>query len=148
MGWVDGLRGNIVGLDTAPFIYSIEKNPQYINTVRTFFQAVDAGEFTVVTSMLTLLEVLVIPLRKHDEQLVQQYRERLFHTKGLKTLQISEKVLESSAQIRADHPGIRTPDAIHLATAIEAKASFFLTNDAKLLNFPGIQVLVLSQLGS
>jgi predicted nucleic acid-binding protein len=98
--------------------------------------------------MLTLLEVLVVPLRKQDEQLAQAYRTGLFKTKGLTTIEISQKILELAAQVRATHSGIRTPDAIQLATAIEAKASFFLTNDAKLIGFPGIQVLLLDQLGS
>ena len=29
MAWVDLLRGKVIGLDTTPFIYFIEKHPLY-----------------------------------------------------------------------------------------------------------------------
>ena len=59
MEWVADLSGKVVGLDSAPLIYFIEEHPAYLATVRPFFEALDRGEFTVVTSMVTLLEVLV-----------------------------------------------------------------------------------------
>jgi hypothetical protein len=39
------LQREIVGLDTAPLIYFIEENPDYLNTVRPFFVSVDRGDF-------------------------------------------------------------------------------------------------------
>jgi predicted nucleic acid-binding protein len=30
MGWVDALRGNVIGLDTTPLIYFTEENPTYL----------------------------------------------------------------------------------------------------------------------
>ncbi|WP_225896572.1 type II toxin-antitoxin system VapC family toxin [Amazonocrinis nigriterrae] len=40
-------------------------------------------------------------------------------------------IAETAAQLRADS-NLRTPDAIQIATAIRAGASFFVTNDARL----------------
>jgi predicted nucleic acid-binding protein len=148
MGWVDVLRGSVVGLDTAPLIYFTEGHPQYVNIINPFFQAIKRGEFTVVTSMITLLEVLVLPLRNNDTESIKKYNELLFEMKGIRTIDISQEILVVAAQIRAAHLKVRTPDAIHLATAIEAKASFFLTNDVNLPDFPGIQTLVLNKLNS
>jgi len=59
MEWLKALRGTIVGLDTAPLIYFIEENPSYLPRVRPFFEAIDRGDIQVVTSVLTLTEVLV-----------------------------------------------------------------------------------------
>jgi hypothetical protein len=59
MGWVDDLEGQTVGLDTAPLIYFIEENLTYLPIVEPFFNAVANGKITVVTSTITLLEVLV-----------------------------------------------------------------------------------------
>jgi hypothetical protein len=70
--WISTLKGAAVGLDTMPVIYFIESNPKYIDLVRSFFQAVDRGEVTVVTSMVTLLEVLVHPVRRGDTALAEQ----------------------------------------------------------------------------
>lgn len=63
MEWLKPLRGAVVGLDTAPLIYFIEENPLYLPLVRPFFEAIDRGEFRLVTSVLTLTEVLIHPMR-------------------------------------------------------------------------------------
>jgi hypothetical protein len=42
--WIKPLLGHTVGLDTAPLIYFIEKHPQYLPTVRPFFEAVERGD--------------------------------------------------------------------------------------------------------
>jgi hypothetical protein len=38
MGWITSLLGTTVGLDTAPLIYYIEKNPKYLPVLAPFFQ--------------------------------------------------------------------------------------------------------------
>jgi hypothetical protein len=79
MEWIEALRGTVVGLDTAPLIYLIEENSTYLPLLRSFFEAVDRGEFQVVTSILTLTEVLVHPIREGDNHLADQYRQILMH---------------------------------------------------------------------
>jgi predicted nucleic acid-binding protein len=145
MGWVEGLHGKLVGLDTAPIIYYMEAKPVYVDMLDPFFQAVTRGDITVVTSLLTLLEVLVLPVRNGDKFLEQKYRKILFNIKGLKTHPISSEIIEEAIRIRASH-NVRTPDSIQMATAITAKASFFLTNDIKLPSLPGLPLLALDKL--
>ena len=145
MGWIENLRGAIVGLDTMPLIYFIEENPTYLYKIRPFFVTMDRGEFQVVTSIVTLLEVLVHPFRYGDTVLAQQYREILLNAENLTTTLLSYEIAEEAARLRAEH-NIRTPDAIQLATAIHEGASFFLTNDARLPSPPTLQVLVLDEL--
>ena len=147
MEWIAQLRGQVVGLDTAPLIYFIEQNPAYIEMMRLFFRAMERGEFKVVTSVMTLVEVLVYPLRRGDTALAQQYREILFDNERLMTLDVSQDIAEAAAQLRAEH-NLRAPDAIQMAAAIRGGASFFLTNDARLPSLPGLQVLVLEALRS
>lgn len=54
MEWVAALRGQVIGLDTAPLIYFIEEHHAYLEIVRPFFVAMDRGELSVVTSTVTL----------------------------------------------------------------------------------------------
>jgi len=54
MQWINQLQGQIVGLDTAPLIYFVEENQTYLQMVDPFFEALGRGEFTVVTSAVTL----------------------------------------------------------------------------------------------
>jgi predicted nucleic acid-binding protein len=145
MEWIETLRGAIVGLDTAPLIYFIEENPTYLPIVRRFFEAVDRCEFRVVTSVLTLTEVLIHPLRHGDHNLADQYRRILLHASQVMTVPVSEAIAEEAAQLRAKH-GLRTPDAIQLATAIRWGAASFLTNDSRLPTLTPLNILVLNQL--
>jgi hypothetical protein len=59
MEWLAQLQGQVVGLDSAPLIYFIEENPTYLEMTDALFEAMVRGEFRVVTSVVTLLEVLV-----------------------------------------------------------------------------------------
>lgn len=72
MGWVTSLENRIVSCDTAPVIYYIETNPVFISLVDPFFNALDQGKFQLVTSTITLLEVLIHPLRQGNTALAQQ----------------------------------------------------------------------------
>lgn len=145
MEWLTAFRGKVVGLDTAPVIYFIEEHPIYLPTVDPFFSALDQGDFTVVTSIMTLLEVLVHPFRRNDARLAQQYRSILLNSEKLKTLFLSQDIAEETARIRARY-NIHTPDAIQMATAIHGGAEFFLTNDNSLPSLPNLTVITLNDL--
>ena len=145
MGWVDALRGKVVGLDTTPLIYFTEPNLEYIEIVRPFFQAISNKEIEVVTSIVTLLEVLVIPKRNNDTEVAQKYRGFLLEEDNVTTYLLDQDIAEEAARIRAFYT-LRTPDAIQLATAIYAGASFFITNDTRLPSLPDLKVLTLKEI--
>ena len=145
MEWIDALRGATVGLDTGPLIYYIEEHPAHLARIRPFFEAAERGEFRVVTSFVTLIEVLVHPLREGRPELAEEYRVILLQSPALTAIPLDEGIAEEAAGLRARH-NLRTPDAIQLATAIRSGASWFLTNDAELANVSEISVLVLKQL--
>ena len=145
MEWLNQLQGQVVGLDSAPLIYFIEENPGYLEITEAFFAAMINREFRVVTSVVTLAEVLVYPLRQRNAALAQQYRDILFNQRSLNTIRITSDIAEIAAQIRADY-NLRIPDAIQMATAVNRGAAFFLTNDARLPSLPELTVLVLDQL--
>jgi predicted nucleic acid-binding protein len=145
MEWIAQLQGKVVGLDTAPLIYFMERNPKYIEMMRFFFKSFDRGDFRLVTSTVTLLEVLVYPLQQKNTILAQEYREILLNQEGLTVVELTPDIAETAAQLRATY-NLRSPDAIQMATAICEGASFFLTNDARLPCLPELTVLVLENL--
>ncbi|MGD2183321.1 type II toxin-antitoxin system VapC family toxin [Lusitaniella coriacea] len=145
MEWLVQLQGQVVGLDSAPLIYWIEENPTYLQITDSFFEALMRDEFTVITSVITLSEVLVYPLRQGNPFLAQQYRDILLNSEKIVTLEVSSRIAEIAAQLRADY-NLRTPDALQMATAISGGATFFLTNDERLPMLPNCDVLVLEDL--
>ena len=68
MGLMADLGRGPVGVDTVIFIYFIEEHPQFLPLLEPLFREVDNGRREVVTSALTLLEVLVVPYRSGDDR--------------------------------------------------------------------------------
>jgi len=147
MEWLRALSGSVIGLDTAPLIYLIEENPTYSRLSALSFESVDRGELRVFTSVMTLAEVLVRPMREGDHDLTDQYRKILLRAKNIVTLPVSEAIAERAAELRARH-GLRMPDAIQLATAMSSGATSFLTNDTRLPSLSALKMLVLNQLST
>ena len=131
-------------LDTNCFIYSVERIDPYRAVLDTLWQAVSDGQLLVITSELTLLEVLVKPLKMEDVSTATIFRIVLRHSPDVRMFPISQAVLEESARLRATH-GLKTPDALHAATAVMDNCALFLTNDPAFRRVPGLNVVVLSE---
>jgi predicted nucleic acid-binding protein len=145
VNWIEALSDKIVALDSSPLIYFIERQPVFFEQVWPFFEAVERRDFTVLTSVVTLTEVLVHPLRHGYLGRVNAYHN--FFAQYLPSIQVSPEIAETAAHLRAEY-NLRTPDAIQVATAITHKADYFLTNDARLGRIKQIEVLVLSDLSA
>ncbi|MGH2493350.1 MAG: type II toxin-antitoxin system VapC family toxin [Ktedonobacteraceae bacterium] len=131
-------------LDTNCFIYSVERIDPYRAVLDILWQAVSGGQLLVVTSELTLLEVLVKPLKMDDVTTATIFRIVLRHSPDVRMSPISQAVLEESARLRATL-GLKTPDAIHAATAVLDDCALFLTNDPAFRRVPDLNVVVLSE---
>lgn len=145
MAWVDQLRGQTVGLDTAPIIYYVEEHGSYMHKLDPFFDALELGRFQALTSTVTLVEVLTRPLRNGDFKLAGQYRGMLTLNRDFMMRPVSADIAEEAARLRASYK-LGTPDAIQLATAELGGASHFLTNDSRLSRVLELQVLILDEL--
>ena len=97
MEWIAQLQGKVVGLDTAPLIYFMEQNPNYLEMMRLFFRSFDRGDFRMVTSTVTLVEVLVHPLRQGNRILAQEYREILLNQESLTVVELTPDIAETAA---------------------------------------------------
>ena len=71
----------------------------------------DTGGFAFVTSSVTLLEVLVKPLRDNQLAIAKQYKDILTSAPNIEIFDISSGIAERAAQLRAKY-NVRTPDAI------------------------------------
>ncbi len=121
----------VVYPDTAPLIYFIEGHSTYQPILASLFDFNDKGGFSFITSTVTLLEVLVKPLREEQAGVARQYRDILTTAPGIEVIDITAAIAENAARLRARY-NLRTPDAIQLATSIGTGADYFLTNDHRL----------------
>lgn len=144
MGLTQLLGRGHVALDTAVFIYFIEEHARYLPIIEPLFAEVAQGEREIVTSALTLLEVMVVPFRAGDAALAARYEALLTRSRGLHLIAIDRDQLRAAAQLRARY-GVRTPDALQLAAALQARCSAFVTNDRRLPALPGLQIVQLDE---
>jgi predicted nucleic acid-binding protein len=134
-----------LGVEAAPFIYFAERRSGYVAKMRAVFQRVTDGEVAVVASTITLTETLAKPLREKADDLVAAYRAMLGETPGVLLQPVDSATADRAAGLRARY-NLKTPDALHVATAIEAGCDAFLTNDRDLRRVTEIRVLVLDDL--
>ena len=145
MGVKKQLLNKTLFLDTAPLIYFIEGHSRYQDKLLEIFKANDSGKIFVQTSTLTLIEVLVQPIRMNKKELAKQYEEVLTASPNIDIYEVDLPVSKRAAMLRAEH-NLKTPDAIQIDTGIEKKADFFLTNDYELKKITAIEVLVIEDL--
>ena len=143
MGLIRDLGRGPVGVDTAIFIYFIEEHPKFLSLIEPLFREVDEGRIELVTSALTLLEVLVVPYRTGDHVLATRYESILTRSRGVRMAEISRDHLRAAAQLRAV-TGLKTPDSLQLVAALAGGCTIFLTNDRELPTWSGIRILQLA----
>lgn len=145
MGLMEAVGPGPVAVDTAIFIYFAEEHPEFLSIVLPLFEAVDRGEMEIVTSEITLLEVLVAPYRAGNLPLAARYEALLTRSRGVQLVEMDRGQLRSAAQLRAVH-GARTPDALQLAAALTMHCTAFVTNDRRLPALPGLRIVQLSHI--
>ena len=144
MGSLSVPASGVVYVDTAPVIYTVERHADYEQLLLPLWAALDGGAIEVVTSELTLLETLVKPLRDGDQALAGDY-EKLLTATAVRLLPVTASVLRDAARIRAAI-NLKTPDAIHAATALAAGCVQFITNDADYRKHSSLFVVILKDI--
>ena len=135
----------LIALDTSVWIYHFEGSAAYGHAADAVLEAVSAGHVAAVASELVLLELLVAPLKKGAQDVADEIEMTLVHFPHLQLAPVTRAVLVRAAGMRA-HYGLRTPDAIMIATAIESGATLAVTNDDAWRKVNEIEVVLLSEL--
>ena len=131
-------------LDASAFIYSVELIEPYRELLEPVWRQAQGGQFTVVSSELVVLETLVRPLREGDAVVESLFRS-LFEANEVRLIAVTRSLWEEAARLRAD-TGLKTPDALHAASALQAECTLFVTNDGDFRRVQGLPVVVLDDL--
>jgi predicted nucleic acid-binding protein len=124
-------------LDSSPVIYLVQQVAPYWAALQT---RLAVSGVVCVSSELTRMECLVRPIRNGDTSLIQDF-DPFFGVQVTELVAFTAAVFRRAADIRAQF-GFKTPDALHLAAALESACDVLLTNDAQLTRCPQITVEV------
>ena len=133
--------GSRILLDSVSVVYYLERNPRYFAADAEWMERVNAGRLTAAASVLLLAEVLVPAYRARNPAAARQARAALERIPNLELVEVTAGVSDVAARLRAEH-NLRTPDALHVATALREGAGWLVTNDRRLqrVEAEGIQV--------
>jgi predicted nucleic acid-binding protein len=131
MGLRQTLKGKRVYFDANIFIYLLEGFSNLETSLEDIRESIAHQEADIFTSELTLCEVLVPTFRAEKTKLLQLYRHFIEGSGAFSLLPTSRETYIRASLFRAQF-GLKTPDAIHVASALEADCSVFLSNDKDL----------------
>ena len=129
-------------LDTSAIIYSVERNEPYFTLLAPAWRQAEAGQLVVVCSELVIAETLVRPIREGHSDLVAAFLA-VFAAPEVGLIPTTRQLWEDTARLRAE-TGLKTPDALHAATALRAGCALFVTNDTDFRRVQGLPVIVLN----
>lgn len=134
--------GQVIALDTQIFTYVLENHKIFGDSAFQIIERMERGEFTGIFASIGIIELLTGPKKRNRFSLAAEYQRRLVQYPNLIIKNLNEKNIDLASSLRAKY-NLRTPDAIHLATAIEAGANEFYTNDKQLKRVKEIKVKTL-----
>jgi predicted nucleic acid-binding protein len=130
-----------VYVDASTIIYAVERIEPYHAALEPLWQAAYQRQISLITSELTWLETLVKPLRDKNAQLETLFRSFL-SAEEMRLIPATLPIWEEAARLRG--LGLKTPDALHAATAVAVGCSLFVTNDSIFLRVEHLPVTVLN----
>lgn len=126
------------------FIYQLEANPRYLQLSDAIFSWIERPGRQAVTSTITMTELLVQPYRDHDQERADLLFVLLSNYPNLDWIAPNLEIADTAARLRAVH-GLRTPDALQAATAMQVHATAVVTNDPVFQRVGEFETAVLDQ---
>jgi predicted nucleic acid-binding protein len=144
MGQLNLPIGSNVYIDTPIFIYTLENHPDFYPLLKPLWAKFEQNEVSISCSELIITEALVSPLRGGNVNSIANCEQLMFHA-GISLIPIDRSILHSATNLRVRYR-LKTPDAIHAATARSIGCNRFITNDKGFRNIAGLPVSILSEL--
>ena len=133
-----------IAVDSNVLIYLLEATGPIADAAARIVDAIDAGETEAVLSAIGLVEILTGPARLGDAAAFEITAGAL-RDLSIRVIPLTGARAEDAAWIRGTL-GIGLEDAVHLASARDAGATVFVTNDRRLRSIPRLEVVYLDDL--
>lgn len=135
--WGGLAEGSTVLVDTAPWIYLLEDHPEFAPRFLGLFEAAQRGQLHIAITPITVAEVLTGPFKAGQTALAKRYERVLGQCRLVK---LTVPVASLAAQLRVQY-GLRLPDALQLAGAIDSGAAALVTHDRDFARVQGLPIL-------
>lgn len=129
--------GALVLVDTAPWIYLLEDHPQFAPLFLGLFEAAERGQVQLSLTTITLAEVLTGPWKHKQTALAKRYEIAL---NKYQVQPLTATIASLAAQLRIQY-GLKLPDAVQLASALDLGAAALVTHDRDFSKVKGLPVL-------
>lgn len=124
-------------VDTAPWIYLLEDHPVFAPKFAGLFEAAASGEIELSLTTVTLAEVLTGPYKTGQTALAKRYEAVL---NMYRVVPLTTSVASLAAQMRVQY-GLKLPDAVQLASALDIGAAALVTHDRDFSVVQGLPIL-------
>jgi predicted nucleic acid-binding protein len=137
VGWCGVPVGSTVLVDSAPFIYLLDGHPQFADRFAGLFEQAEACLLRIALSTVTVAEVLAGPYKAGQTLLAKRYEQALLQ---YDVIPVSAAIAVLAAQLRSRYR-LKLPDALQLATALDAGANALVTHDSDFAGVEGLRIV-------
>lgn len=129
-------------LDTNAIIYFLDDVPGYADLMELILNLAEQGQMSINLSVISEAELLVKPYREGLLETVKAIKFWIEEFPNLQVIPVSREIAHKAADLRG-RLGLRLPDALVLATAINSNSEVIVGNDFEMLRkaaayLPGI----------
>ena len=136
--WGGLLNGDLVVVDAAPLIYVLDDHADFAPLFAGLFELHDQGAVDIAISTIAMAEVLAGPFKQGQAVLAERYEKALG---SFEVIPVSQEIAVTAARLRA-MSGLRLPDALQAATALETGAVALVTHDRDFSRLAGLRILL------
>lgn len=131
-----------ISFDTMVVIYFLERNAFYFPLVSELFQRAEQEQNSFSASIMIYLEVMTGVYKRGHSNEIEKTKQFFAYYGTIAYQPINCDVADTAAHLRVAY-GLKTPDAIILATALVYKANALITNDASMKKISVLPIVCL-----
>jgi predicted nucleic acid-binding protein len=132
----------VAGVDTMVWIYNLERQSLPYAAATRMLRLIESGAVAGVTSEVTVMELMVRPLRMNLADIAAGYESLVVNFPNLVIAPLDRIAMRRAADLRARF-NLHALDALQLAACLAHGATVFVTNDRRLRRVTDIEVIML-----